>query len=285
MSNTTQRLNIETVTAIYFSPTGTTKKTVQTIAHSLADGLSCPMNEFDFTLPAARTGFPALNGQTLAVFGCPTYAGRLPNLLLPYLRTIVGSDALAVAVVTFGNRAFDNALCELRDMLDCHGFQTIAAGAFSCEHSFSRDLGAGRPDMQDQREMAQFANAICHKLAAPISPDAPVRLPLPGLPAEENYGGYYQPRDRHGVSIDIRKVKPKTAKTCIRCGLCAAVCPMGAIDPADVTQIPGICIKCGACSKKCPVSAKFYDDPGYLYHKTELEAMYGGRRAENSLFL
>jgi hypothetical protein len=33
---------------------------------------------------------------------------------------------------------------------------------------------------------------------------------VPGIPADQNHGGYYQPRDRHGVSIDIRKVKPLT---------------------------------------------------------------------------
>ena len=50
-------------------------------------------------------------------------------------------------------------------------------------------------------------------------------------------------------------------------------------------KVPGICIKCGACIKKCPQSAKYYDDTGYLYHKEELEAMYGVCRAANSFYL
>ena len=58
---------------------------------------------------------------------------------------------------------------------------------------------------------------------------------------------------------------------------------MGAIDPADVKSVPGICIKCCACEKKCPVQAKYYEDPGYLYHKVELEEGYT-RRAEPVLF-
>ena len=79
-----------------------------------------------------------------------------------------------------------------------------------------------------------------------------------------------------GVKLDKNK--------CTDCGLCTEVCPMGAIDPADVSKVPGICIKCGACEKKCPVHAKYYEDAGYLYHKTELEEMYA-RRAENAFFL
>ena len=49
-------------------------------------------------------------------------------------------------VVLFGNRNYDDALIELRDLLQADGFGCIAAGAFVGEHSFSRTLGAGRPD-------------------------------------------------------------------------------------------------------------------------------------------
>ena len=59
---------------------------------------------------------------------------------------------------------------------------------------------------------------------------------------------------------------------------------MGSIDPQNVRNYLGICIKCGACIKKCPHGAKYYDDPGYLYHKTELEEGYV-RRAAVSLFV
>ncbi|MEG2037645.1 MAG: 4Fe-4S binding protein, partial [Ruthenibacterium sp.] len=75
-----------------------------------------------------------------------------------------------------------------------------------------------------------------------------------------------------------------TAENCSNCGLCASLCPMGSIDPADARHMTGICIKCGACVKHCPVGAKEYDDAGYLFHKTELEEIYS-RRAEPELFV
>ena len=59
---------------------------------------------------------------------------------------------------------------------------------------------------------------------------------------------------------------------------------MGSIDPADPTVVNGVCIKCGACVKGCPRGAKYYDDPGYLYHQHELEDQYA-RPAKNSLFV
>jgi len=211
----------------------------------------------------------------------PTYAGRLPNLMVPYLKEYAqGNGALAVPVVTFGNRNFDNSLIELRDILESKGFRTAAAAACACEHSFSRKLGAGRPDEEDLTEIGEFAGRIVSKLVEPSSP-----VEVPGVPADQDHGGYYQPRDRHGVFIDIRKVKPLTdMDRCTECGLCAAVCPMGAISPADVSKVPGICIKCGACEKKCPEAAKYYEDAGYLYHKSELEELYA-RRAANHFYL
>jgi nitroreductase/NAD-dependent dihydropyrimidine dehydrogenase PreA subunit len=49
---------------------------------------------------------------------------------------------------------------------------------------------------------------------------------------------------------------------CTRCAICAQVCPMGIIDPADenrLPQVPGpkefICITCGHCEVSCPSRA------------------------------
>ena len=94
---------------------------------------------------------------------------------------------------------------------------------------------------------------------------------------------YYQPRDLQGNPIDIRKVKPKTDTACTHCGLCAPLCPMGAIDERNTDMISGVCIKCCACVKGCPTGAKFFDDAGYLYHQHELEAQYA-HPAENEVF-
>ena len=97
---------------------------------------------------------------------------------------------------------------------------------------------------------------------------------------------YYTPRDRNGEPIrDFLKAKPETdMDKCIKCGLCARLCPMGSIDAEDFSNVAGKCIKCCACVKKCPTGAKYFTDEGYLYHHHELEEVYGVRRAETKIF-
>ena len=271
-----------TVWAVYFSGTGTTERTVTHIAGELARLLAAPCRSFDFTRPQARQKELSFCERDLVVFGTPVYAGRVPNVLLPYLREKVrGGGALAVPVVLFGNRNYDDALIELRDILQEDGFRCVAAGAFVGEHSFSHTLGAGRPNAADLADMDNFARAAARKIGGLAAlPAVPV-----AVAGQEPIRPYYMPRDRHGAPINILKVKPKTDMAlCGGCGLCAARCPMGSIDPADVSQVKGICIKCCACVKGCPSGAKYFDDAGYLYHQHELEEIYA-RPARNALFL
>lgn len=270
------------VWAVYFSATDTTKKTVLTIANEAARLLGAEREDYDFTLPRMRENGFAAGKDDLVIFGTPVYAGRVPNVLLKYLATIQGNGALAVPVVLFGNRNFDDGLIELRDILENTGFHTVAAAAFVGEHSFSKTLAAGRPDADDMKEALAFAGKVTEKVKGLPEGEAPAPVEVEGVP--HPYRGYYQPRDRKGVSIDIRKVKSLVSDACDDCKICADVCPMGSISHENVREYTGICIKCGACIKKCPKQARYYEDEGYLYHQHELEEGYT-RRAAISLFL
>ncbi|MDO4270905.1 MAG: class Ib ribonucleoside-diphosphate reductase assembly flavoprotein NrdI [Eubacteriales bacterium] len=272
-------MQVKRVWAVYWSATGTTKRVVTAVARGIAEKRGLPLDTYDFTLPSERQGAPAFTKEDVVVFGTPTYAGRVPNVLLKYLATVKGNGAAAVPVVTFGNRNFDDSLIELRDILAENGFVPFAAAAFVGEHSFSTVLAAGRPDADDLAQAAAFAVRVERRLEDVQESTPPVEVE--GTP--KPYRGYYQPRDRAGNPVDIRKVKPKTGEGCDGGGLCARVCPMGSINPENVSEIIGICIKCGACVKKCPKGAKYFDDPGFVYHKTELEEGYK-RRADNRFF-
>lgn len=271
---------IKRVVAFYFSGTGTTEEVVTRLAKGLAQGLGLDgFVDFNFSLPEARENPPSFGEGDLVLAGVPTIAGRVPNLLLPYLETIEGQGALGVAIAMYGNRAFDDCLMELAHLLEDGGIQIIGGGAFIGEHSFSEVLAQGRPDKDDLALVDYFAQALVDKLRAQDTSE-------PDLPGNWPLGPYYTPRDRHGEGIDIRKAKPKTKmEICIDCKVCAQACPLGSIDFDQVDQVPGICMKCCACIKKCPTGAKYFDHEGYLYHKEDLEFLYKDQRCVPEVFL
>ena len=269
------------VTALYFSPTHTTKSIVERIASSLAAMLRIECDSMDITTPNSRKKQIIFDSNNIVVFGSPVYIGRLPNLISPYFKTFSGNGAAAVAVVVYGNRAYDDALAEARDILVSDGFNCIAAAAFVGEHSFSRILGGGRPDVADLALASEYAGRIYEKLSGGKAGEG---FDVPGNP--EALRGFYHATDKNGSSVDIRKVKPQTDKTlCSNCGFCASICPMGSINPADCSDVPGICIKCCACVKRCPNGAKYFADADYLSHKQLLEEEFSAIRKEPELYL
>lgn len=276
-------MRIQTVWAAYFSATDTTKQVVTRVARRLAQQANCPMEVYDFTHLQTRQQPPkTFSAGDLVVFGTPVYAGRVPNLLIKFVASVRGGGALAVPVVCYGNRAYDDALMELRNTLEAGGFATVAAGAFSCHHAFSQTQNAGRPDISDLTIATGFADQVFRKVEALASLDGHIPVPVAG---NDPVGPYYTPRDRHGNPINILPVKPKTTDACTQCGQCAEECPLGAIDPEDAHLVPGKCMKCNRCVRVCPVQAKYFDDPNYLYHKSELEDLYSWPRKEPELFL
>ncbi|MDR3543455.1 MAG: EFR1 family ferrodoxin [Desulfosporosinus sp.] len=270
----------KTINSLYFSATDTTKKIVSGIAKGISATIEGEMtiNTIDFTLPKVRIKAVSFSERDIVVIGVPVYAGRVPNVLLNYLNSLTGNGALAIPVVVYGNRNYDDALIELTDILEFNGFKVIAGGAFIGEHSFSVTLAKNRPDEQDMAIVSDFSKQISTKI---ITQE---RIHTVAVNGNRPYRNYYMPLKKDGSSVDLRKVVPKTNSNCLACKLCVNACPMGSIDAEDVSKLIGICIKCGACIKKCPAQAKYYDDKDYLRHKQELEIEYTSRRVPE-LFL
>ena len=273
-------MELQKVWALSYSATGTTEKVVRTIAEELAAKLSLPMEYVSFTRPAERTYEHTFGERDLVVVGSPTYAGKMPNKILPdFQKKLHGNGALTIPVVTFGNRSYDNSLAELCAVLEANGFHRLAAGAFVCRHAFTDELGYGRPGWSDQFEMKQFAKQVADKIRRMTEIPVPVRVP------GDAEAPYYVPKGTDGEPAKFLKAKPKTTLArCNRCGACVRGCPMGAIDPKDPSKVPGTCIKCQACVRKCTKRAKYFDDPAFLSHIAMLEQTYGAPK-ENEVFL
>ncbi len=271
---------MDKIWTICYSATGNTEKTVRTIGEALSGELGIPVEHLGFTLPAEREKEYNFTSSDLVVVGTPVYAGKMPNKLLPDFQSrLRGNGALAVAIVTFGNRSYDNALSELCAVLQTDGFSAVAAAAFVGRHAFTDRLAYGRPGFSDQQEMKDFAKKMTVKLNT-YTEDAPL-LAVPGDPDAP----YYVPKGIDGQPAKFLKAKPRTDPSkCSGCGACARLCPMGAIDPENVFEVPGTCIKCQRCIRRCTRGAKYFDDPAFLSHVAMLEQNFEEPK-ENELFL
>ena len=216
-------MEIKRVCALYFSATGNTEKTVAAFAETLAEQLGVPWERLPFTKPAERERDYVFADTDLVVVGTPTYAGKLPNKILPDLKArLHGNGALAAAFVTFGNRSYDNALAELCAVLEGDGFHTVAGGAFVGRHAFTDKLAEDRPDWDDRKELKNFASAASDKVKSLTEISAPVTVP--GDPEAP----YYIPKGTDGEPAKFLKAKPRTDPAkCTNCGACARLCQIG----------------------------------------------------------
>lgn len=277
-------MKLSRIRTVTFSPAGSTEAITDIIAERIASKLDVPCDKDNFTLPETRTEERHFSSSELVLFSVPTYAGRIPNKILPFVQTLFyGEKTPVVPIVTFGNRAFDESLKELRNELKAHGFYPIAAAALVSRHVFSKTLGKGRPDHRDMQLLDFFASDIADKILA--TDEVHDFLP-PVLPRNaEPVGPYYTPLDEEGNPARFLKAVPQTDLTkCDHCGICAPVCPMGSVSAEHPEETTGICIKCQACILKCPRHARCFTDPIMLSHTRMLEKTYQERTA-SSIYL
>ena len=284
---------IKKIWAASFSPTGGTEHIVSLLAEEMGKCLKLPVHKISFTLPDERKKSCTFTEEDLLILGTPVYAGRIPNKILPDVdRSFEGKGTLAVAVSVFGNRNYDDGLMELALLLENHGFCVAAAAAAAARHAFSDDIGAGRPDKQDEEELRVFARRAAEKIKEFSGKEKIVSgnksscgVSALQITGHNPVGPYYTPLRADGQPAKFLKAKPVTDENlCNRCGTCAQVCPMGSISREAPSVVNGICIKCQACIRACPTQAKHFEDEDFLSHVEMLREHYT-RRAANAFFL
>ncbi|MCI8515680.1 MAG: 4Fe-4S binding protein [Hungatella sp.] len=251
------------VYTMYFSPTGGTKRVVDILAGELGTPV-----EMDFSLRGQNYGMYRFEPGDVCVIGVPSFGGRVPPAALSNLTKVKANRAAAVLVVTYGNRAYEDTVLELRKAMEGCGFKVVAAVAAVTEHSIMRQYGAGRPDNRDRRELAAMAGEIRKKLLSPRTWKdffVPGRIPY---------------KEFHTIPLI-----PETDKSCQRCGLCAKRCPVGAISRKrpDRTDA-GKCISCMRCVHVCPQQGRKLNKMMVFAASMKLKKACSGRK-DNELFL
>jgi len=240
---------MRSVRIIFFSPTGTTRKVLDGIAGGL--GVQA-VERLDLTPARARTLPRHEFDDTLALIGTPVHVGRVPVQMTAALRNIKTLGAPAILVVVYGNRAYEDALLELKTIVAEAGFRPVAAAAFVGEHSFSTKeipIAFGRPDRDDLKKARSFGHRIRRILESGALLRNSSALDVPGnLPY----------RDR----VPSLGVTPGSAESvCTYCGKCEGACPQEAITMGahGIFTDKGKCILCCACIKTCSAGARRAD--------------------------
>ena len=278
------------VFALYISPTGNTLKATRAIAKGIADMLSGgDFFSIDLTAKSDRFSVYDFGPDDIVVLGTPVYAGRVPNKLAPYIAeniycSTASASALAIPLVTYGNRAYDDSLKELATILYENGFDIGGAAAVPSEHAFTDRLAKGRPTENDLNTLYEYGKTIAGKITHGNSKSKSV-LSLDALPGHSLEDAvYYTPLNEDMTPANFLKAKPETdSEKCSSCGLCRTLCPMGCYDNS-LTQAEGICIKCQACIKSCPANAKFLNNDSFASHVKMLEQNYSDIVREIELF-
>ena len=245
-------MEIRAVKLVFFSPTGTSRA----VAEAVARGIGGAVEAVDVTSPEGRSRHLQTAAGDVLVVAVPVYSGRVPELAGEWLRTVDAAATPAVCLAVYGNRAFEDALLELTDIVGERGGVPVAAAAFVGEHSFSNDdtpLAVGRPDADDLRRAEELGGAVRGKVTAMAHGG-----PAPGLPVPGNRPYRERPARPPGACS-------APGNACVQCGVCAEVCPAGAIDPDDSAAVEDEkCILCCACVKSCPEHARTVKPPWLL---------------------
>lgn len=221
---------------------------------SIAKGITSEnIEHINLTLPEGAQQKILPFSDELVIIGAPVYGGRLPLDSINRFKQLKASKTLAILVVVYGNREFEDALLELKNLAIELGFNPIAGAAFIGEHSYATKdapIANGRPDGLDVQKAMDFGAKLKDKITALQSPDAQFDLEIPGRFPYEAAGARSM------------AVSPVTqGDICTVCGTCVSVCPTAAIsiNGSVATKIE-LCIRCCACIKNCPTGARVMED-------------------------
>lgn len=240
-------MNIKNIHLAYFSATFSTKRIVREIASQFQK----PVIEYDITSDVLKDDVSLGSDGDLLIVGVPSYAGRVPEMAVHSLRRFLGNNTPAIIVSVYGNRAYDDTLIELKDLVESHGFKLLSAAAVIAQHSIFPKIAEGRPNADDTEKLHDFASKSRELLLKIPKMSAVSRLMV------KRNRPY---RDAKPIPLHPEGSKGK----CTSCHACVKMCPVGAItmgEPYKTNEKK--CISCGRCVVVCPEHARLFG--GLLY--------------------
>ncbi|MGD9974496.1 MAG: EFR1 family ferrodoxin [Desulfatirhabdiaceae bacterium] len=239
---------------IWYSQTGNTERTGRLIAETFRkNGLNVTATDYRNFDPESVSNYD------LIVTGSPVYYYDVPENFKRWLKSlpeITGKPC--AAYVTFGGSGGNqhNTVCTLADLLAEKGGAPIGLATFGNMSTFAITWSSGNesrvlkykhlPDDIAYDRMRTYARLILDRVhqgeAMKIEKDFDLRELI-----------------KNSISIWGTKLFISShtidGSTCIQCGTCQKICPVGAIDLEHRHVNTDACIACLGCVNNCPASA------------------------------
>ena len=104
---------------IYFSPTGGTKK----VADIMIKAMKKDAQEIDMIKDPDKILQTEFSEDDICLIAVPSYGGRIPSVTVDKFQKLQAKGTKAILVAVFGNRAIDDTLVEMQDILENVGFR------------------------------------------------------------------------------------------------------------------------------------------------------------------
>jgi ferredoxin len=238
---------------IYFSPNGSTLKSLRNIAKGF---YGIEQEEHNLLLPQSRQKKYRFGSDDIVLMGMST-AGMLFGKVDETFNCLEGSNTPFIGVVSYGNGYYGVSLRQMKAKAERKGFVVAGLGAFIGRHAISTDVGAGRPDAKDAAVQEKFGRDVLLKINSGNS------FKLTKKPAI-GWSGLW----KFNIVVAIRlfmqqkeyelphSLKEKHVNDdCVTCMKCEKNCPVQAIDIRNRHFDLSKCIACCSCINHCPEQA------------------------------
>lgn len=263
---------------VYCSPAGSTKHVALVMERKLRS-LEIPVTVLDLggepDIPFIVSQLPSARDNLCLYIGSPVYALHPLPPVMDFIACLPpAKEGYSIPFVTWGGVSSGTALLDMGKALEERGYRLLGAAKVLAPHSrmwaLDTPLGKGHPDGEDDAMVEELVLTVNGKLKL----GQPPPLPLNQLD--------YQTRELRDLA---GKMSFETARAsfppvvfketqCTLCGLCAELCPMGAITLSPYPKTGPSCISCWNCVRYCPEGALTTDLTKTYERIRDLAAMF-----------
>ncbi|GEM_PF-891113 len=270
-------MSYKRVYLIYFSPGGTTRRTVRILSESFKDA---DIIEIDMLKRENRDKQYTFESTDIVILG-------LMTLVKPFgpvndiFNAIRGNNTPLIGIVMFGNGMYGNSLKVIERESAKRSFCMVAGGAFIGAMSYNKRVGKNRPDEFDIEKIKLFGDAVNNKLktegTVPIKSNLKTDWPKSSVfHTVKTALLLYMPLGKVKVTAPLNRIE--FTNNCINCGLCQQRCPVGAIDLHKKLSDSKLCIGCVACVNGCKNGGIIYTNKMMIKAANACINHFKGRR-------